>query len=184
MLRFVELKSSVSTVDTVVFKRMRRYSLQYTEHNSKRYDIDTFCEKNEYCFCLYTKAYSDLIVEYMNEKYGKYISITNEVASKSQLSYDFFSNDDDDDDYCETDAVYFFVIHVYKMSLKEGVEKNVLKLKFPELSDFGLFSETPLSDTNYKKREGWVDEYIKQAKRDIKDDEEGIMRACRKAAGL
>lgn len=152
--------------DSFHIRRIRNFKITYGGKDAKRYFIDTFCESYEQVYGLLVKTYSDKIVDYLNSRYGTYLEVSNEIATHSHAESHCW--DDDDDCGYETSSysssVFIMVVHNYTIKIKEGVNRNALKLKHPEFAETGMFFE------DFQQCETKIDEwFIEEVSMPIKE---------------
>lgn len=148
--------------NTLVIKRCRRFRVSYSNGDAREYFIDDFCHAYEHVYGKVVQSYSNKIVDVLNEKYGDCFNIYSKLASDSQLESFSWDDDEDDEIYRTTEYAYVMVLHLYFIELKEGVDKNLFKIKYPELSSLNLFEES--EDGNSEKIKVWFNTYLKNCK--------------------
>jgi len=165
----------------LTIKRFRSFRFNFGNEECRKYFIDDFCERCEKAYGTFVKLYSGAAVELLKEKYGSHIDITHEISTHSEVESHTWDDEDEDDYYTESTTVYVMVVHTYRLRLKGDKSKNEIKLKYPELTNVGLFNGE-YKDNNSSIK-AWFNNTILSEAKSILDNKE-VVSALRNKAGL
>lgn len=168
----------------LTFKRFRTFRKSYDGEEARKYFIDDFCECYEKVYGTFVDYYSGLVESMLNEKYGSLIEVSREIATHSTAESHTWDDEDDEDyyHYDETYTIYITVVHSYTFKVKGDDSLNKLKLKYPELSDVGLFKGNFEDHKNDIKL--WFNKDILAPCKKHCANESEIINVCKKKAGL